>query len=299
MFDNVLVGVDGRPGGDDAVALARQLAAPSARVTLANIYGSAGWPPGSAGMFLDDQRTEAEALLARERDRWPGAGTVEVCSSTVGRGLHELAAHRDADLIVVGSTHRGIPGKVFIADDTRAAFYGAPCAIAIAPHGYAMGTPPLARIGVGYDETLESQRALAAARQVAESTGAQITAMWVIGPEEVRIQAPIPADWPSATTVLVDQAQRALDAIDGVEGIAISGGPREELTKLADDVDLLVVGSRGYGPLGCVLHGSVSSYLERHVASGLLVLPRDPAQLPAAQAPADPRSAEAATPAGR
>jgi nucleotide-binding universal stress UspA family protein len=38
MFDNVLVGVDGRPSGDDAVALARQPAAPGARVTPANIY---------------------------------------------------------------------------------------------------------------------------------------------------------------------------------------------------------------------------------------------------------------------
>ncbi len=278
MFDNVLVGVDGRDGGDDAVVLAQQLASPGARVTLANIYGSAGWPPGSAGVFLDDQRTEAEAFLARERERWPDTTTVGVCASTVGRGLHELAALRDADLIVVGSTHRGIPGKVFIGDDTRAAFYGAPCAIAIAPHGHAMAKTPLIRIAVAYDETPESDRALAAARGLAESTGADITVMSVIGPEHVRRQAPIPADWPAATAALVDQAQRKLAAIDGVEGIAVAGGPREELTKLAEDVDLLIVGSRGYGPLGCVLHGSVSSYLERHVSSALLIVPRDPAE---------------------
>ena len=72
--------------------------------------------------------------------------------------------------------------------------------------------------------------------------------MLVLGPEEVRQKAPLPADWPSATAALVDQAQRTLDAIDGVEGIAVSGGPREELTKLAEDVDLLIVGIRGYGP---------------------------------------------------
>ena len=294
MFDNVLVGVDGRPGGDDAVALAQQLASPDARLTLANIYGSAGWPPGSAGMFLDDQRTEAQAFLARERDRWPGATTVDARASTVGRGLHELAAQRDADLIVVGSTHRGIAGKVFIGDDTRAAFYGAPCAIAIAPHGYATAMTPLTRIGVGYDDTPESQRALDAARGIAESTGAGITVMYVIGPEDVRNQAPLPADWPSATAALVDQAQRKLDAMDGVEGIALSGGPREELTRFAEDVDLLIVGSRGYGPLGCVLHGSVSSYLERHVASALLILTRHPADAAAAD-PAEEQELAQAT----
>lgn len=298
MFENLVVGVDGRPGGDDAVALARQLAAPHARVTLANIYGSTTWPPGSGGLFLEDQRTEARAFLARERDRWPGATTVCAAASTVGRGLHELAAHRRADLLVVGSTHRGIPGKVLVGDDTRAAFNGAPCAIAIAPRGYAGDARPVQRIGVGYDDTAESRRALAAARDIAEQTGAGITAMRVVSLEDVRLQTPLPADWPSTTAALVDQAQRELNALHGVEGVALQGGPREELTKLAADVDLLVVGSRGHGRFGGAFHGSVSSYLEHHCASALLVLPRDPAP-PAGVVAAEQESTEVTTPAGR
>jgi hypothetical protein len=50
-------------------------------------------------------------------------------------------------------------------------------------------------------------------------------------------------------------------------------------------VDLLIVGSRGYGPVGSVFHGSVSSYLERHAASALLVLPRDLDESPSSGAP--------------
>jgi nucleotide-binding universal stress UspA family protein len=297
MFENLVVGVDGRPGGRDAVALARQLGAPHARVTLANIYGSTTWHPGSGGLFQEEQRTGARALLARERDRWPGAATVCAAASTVGRGLHELAAHRGADLLVVGSTHRGIPGKVLVGDDTRAAFNGAPCAIAIAPHGYAADARPLQRIGVGYDDTAESRRALAAARDIAGQTGAGITAMRVVSLEDVRHQTPLPADWPSTTAALVDQAQRELNALSGVEGVALSGGPREELTKLAADLDLLVVGSRGHGRFGGAFHGSVSSYLEHHVASALLVLPRDGAQ-PAGVVAAEIEIAEVSTPAG-
>jgi nucleotide-binding universal stress UspA family protein len=274
MFENVVVGVDGRPGGDDAVALARQLAAPDARVTLANIYGSTSWPPGSGGALLDEQRTAARAFLSRERDRWPGAATVCAAASTVGRGLHELAAHRTADLLVVGSTHRGIPGKVLIGDDTRATFNAPPCAIAIAPHGFALDARSIRRIGVGYDGTDESRRALAAARGIAEHTGAGITVMRVVSLEDVQHQTPLPADWPASAAALVDQAQRELRALDGVERLAVSGGPREELTKLSGDVDLLVVGSRGHGRLGGAFHGSVSSYLQHHVASALLVLPR-------------------------
>ena len=83
-----------------------------------------------------------------------------------------------------------------------------------------------------------------------------------------------------------------------MEGIAVSGGPREELTRLAEDVDLLIVGSRGYGPLGCVLHGSVSSYLERHVSSALLIIRRDSAETTAGSA-AEEAFAEDTTPAGR
>lgn len=37
MFSNVVVGVVGLPGGRDAVALAKQLAAPEVRFTLAYI----------------------------------------------------------------------------------------------------------------------------------------------------------------------------------------------------------------------------------------------------------------------
>ena len=297
MFDNVLVGVDGRSGGEDAVVLAQRLAAPGARVTLANIYGSEHWPPVSGGMLADEQRAGAEALLDQQRDRWPGTTSVSTFAPSVGRGLHELAERHRSDLIVVGSTHRGVPGKVFIGDDTRAAFYGAPCAIAIAPHGYAASQAPLRRIGVGYDDTPESRLALDAARAIAGSGGAAIVVMWVVGQKAVRDQAPIPADWPAAAGVLLDQAQRTLDAIDGVEGTAVLGGPREELTSFAEDLDLLVVGSRGYGPLGCLLHGSVSSYLERHVSSPLLILPRHPA--PAAAQDAEPRQmlARAGTPA--
>jgi hypothetical protein len=65
MFDNVLVGVDGRPGGRDALVLARQLAAPAARLTLANIYGEAGWPPGSARPICWSSDPRTAVSLAR------------------------------------------------------------------------------------------------------------------------------------------------------------------------------------------------------------------------------------------
>lgn len=275
MFDNVIIGVDGRSGGHDAVALAHRLAAPTARVTLAHIYGCEEGLPGSGSMLLRDQLEGGRELLVVERERgWPTAETVCAYATSVGKGLHQIAEQRGADLLMVGSSHHGVAGKVLMGDDTRAALNGAPCAIAIAPHGYELTDTHLQTIGVGYDGRPESRVALEFARGLAQSTGAAITAVWVVTHEDVRCQAPLPADWPAQTEMLVASAQGELDGIGGVTGHAVYGGPREELTKLARATDLLIVGSRGYGPLGSLFHGSVSSYLERHAQSGLLVVPR-------------------------
>jgi hypothetical protein len=51
-----------------------------------------------------------------------------------------------------------------LGDDTRSALNGAPCAVAIAVRGYAEHPRPLVTIGVGYNDTPESEAALALAR---------------------------------------------------------------------------------------------------------------------------------------
>jgi nucleotide-binding universal stress UspA family protein len=59
-----------------------------------------------------------------------------------------------------------------------------------------------------------------------------------------------------------------------VEGHAVYGLTGEELAAFGDSVDLLVVGSRNYGPVRRLVLGSTSDYLERHARCSLLVLPR-------------------------
>jgi hypothetical protein len=48
MFQKVLVGVDGRAGGRDAIALAQQLVASASRLVLADVYGTSALR-GAAG----------------------------------------------------------------------------------------------------------------------------------------------------------------------------------------------------------------------------------------------------------
>ena len=283
MFTNIVVGVDGGPGGRDACLLARRLADPGAIVTLVHVYGSAG--SAAVLRYLPDApRAGARRLVEAEReDTWPEAAAAAVCALSTGRGLHEFAARSSADLIVVGSSSLGIVGKVLLGDDTRAALNGAPCALAIAPWGFARTGAGLNAIGVGFDAEPEAARALEAARELARRLPAALQVTRVVTRQDVRRLAPMPAEFSDAAEALVGHAQARLDTLDGVAGRAVYGDPREELAKLSLRVDLLVVGSRGYGPLGSVFHGSVAGYLERHAASALLVLPRDlpaPAPLP-------------------
>lgn len=273
MFSNVLVGVDGRQGGRDAIALARRLAAPDAKLTLAHI-----WEPflgRGANQLSELERTEGLQLLERER-LWAAADARLVVKGEVpvGHGLHAIAEEHGADLLVVGSTRHALLGRVLLGDDCRASLDGAPCAVAIAARGYAQGPNRLRRIGVGYDDSPESRDALATAYEVAASDGGQIRAMWVVSHQDVREEKPIPADRPAEIDELISRHSARLSELERVVGIATYGGPREELAKFGKDLDLLVVGSRGYGPRGRLCHGSVSRYLVRHAACSLLVVPR-------------------------
>jgi nucleotide-binding universal stress UspA family protein len=53
-----------------------------------------------------------------------------------------------------------------------------------------------------------------------------------------------------------------------------SGKPAEVLIALSETVDLLVIGSRGYGPLKAVLLGGVSGQVIRSAACPVVVVPR-------------------------
>ena len=128
MFKNVLVGVDGSTGGRDAIALARLLSYPSGKLTLVFVRSSE----------IAEDVAESEELLERERSAADlDADLLSVLSLNPGRGLHEQAERRGADLLVVGSCSHGSFGRAMLSDDTRAALNGAPCAVAVAARGYA------------------------------------------------------------------------------------------------------------------------------------------------------------------
>jgi nucleotide-binding universal stress UspA family protein len=276
MFEQVIVGVDGRPTGRDAIALASRLVSPEGKLTLANVHAGELRPVHAVtpGM-VQEERGASHELLERELAAAEvEAELVSFVAPSPGRGLHDLAEERGADLLVVGSCSRGALGRAMLGDDTRAALNGAPCAVGIATRGYAQHPLPLARVGVGYDGSPESEAALAAARAVAAQHRSKLLALEVVSVPTYSFTGLTPPALGDTIDALIADAKERLAALDDVEARAVYGLPGEELAAFGDDLDLLVVGSRNYGPLRRLVIGSTSDYLERHARSSLLVLPR-------------------------
>lgn len=260
------------------------LAEPGARLTLAHVY--AGRPTRGRvsnrlfHAFYERAHADSIQLLEAAREEsGVDSDLIAVGAASVGRGLHTLAEEYEADLLVVGSCGRGAVGRVVIGDDTRASLNGAGCAVAIAPRGYATERPELARIGVGYDFTDESRVALAAARKIAVRRGASVSAINIVAQPVGAYGSPMPSDWGYILEQERQDAAARLRAIEDVDASAIYGAPFEELAAFGDHVDLLVVGSRSYGPVRRLVFGSTSSHLTRHARCPLLVLARGSAEI--------------------
>ena len=280
MYTNVLVAINGLSGDRDAIALAKALGAAhgpgDARLALVNVRLLDAVPArGSNGPFEISETDASHELLERQRRAFAeGAEVVSVAALSVGRGLHQVAEDRGADLIVVGGCRRGPVGRVLAGDDTRAALHHAPCAVAVAPAGYGAGATPITTIGVAYDTSEESEVALAHSALLAGELGAKLRVREVI---ELHVYGA--AGWASAATMIDDPdavaaaAQERIGSIPGAE-IDVALGPiLIELAGLSSEVDLLVCGSRQEGAAKRVLLGSTSDYLSRHAKSPLLVTP--------------------------
>jgi nucleotide-binding universal stress UspA family protein len=275
MFKRIIAGVDEHQGGRDAIALARHLLDDHGELTLAYVYaaGSVAWR-GSGAAYETEQRERAIRLLAdARRDAALEARLLTGAAPSVGRGLHGLAEREGADLLVVGSCRRGMLGRVLIADDTRASLNGAPCAVAIAPAGYADHASTMGEIGVAYDGSPESEHALGVARRLAARHGARLSAFAAVRPPAVTSTGG-PVTIETHPEALIDRAKERIEALGGVEPHAAYGDAAEELALYGASVDLLIVGSRGYGPLGRLVHGSTSARLARIARCPLLILTR-------------------------
>ena len=75
----------------------------------------------------------------------------------------------------------------------------------------------------------------------------------------------------------------------------LHGPAADTLAKEAEDLDLLILGSQGYGPVKGALLGSVSARLMKTAPCAVLVFPRGSGADPGRLEPADERQAHRAS----
>lgn len=278
MFGRIILGFDGTTQSSDALALAK-LFATHAKASIVVSHVVPRPPPFDARTreYVKQVQAHVRAVLDPAVAALTGlvveARPIE--SGSPARGLHELADEEGASLIVVGSTHRGAVGRVMVGSVGEVLLAGAPTAVAVAPNGFAGEAPgSIGVIGVGFNGSPEGHVALRAAAALAAQTGARLRAIAV---EEDFAHARHSLKPPHHTGFpLGEELDRALDeaGVAGAERVVLKGATVSCLCEAGDEVDMLVIGSRGYGPLRHALVGSVSAHLMRSCPVPVVVMPR-------------------------
>lgn len=274
----VLVGLDGREHDADALALAHRLgAALRAKLLLVHVIPP---PPLGRGMveYARQAREEGRDLLARRREEAGDSAETRLLETwPAAFAVNELAGDRRASLLVLGSSHRGPAGRIVPGGTASHLLVHAPCAVAVAPVGYAgSAAKVVTRIGLAYDATPEADVALAAAVDAARSLAVPLRlyhAMHAI---------PSTAAWEKYREFMHEFAHGILDKglrqiPPGVTASAsvLEGHTSEAIAAAAldDGMDLLFVGSRGYGPLREALVRGVSGGLLNCAGCPLVIVP--------------------------
>jgi nucleotide-binding universal stress UspA family protein len=274
-------------------------AAEAARLTGAPLVIVSVQPGGSVldrlsgGEFEMHPETQEPDLLARletetaARDVHAEVRVVE--HSTPARGLAGAIDELQPRLVVLGSTHRGRLGRVLPGSTAERLIHGAPCPIAVVPRGHTMPAAGLRSIGAAFVPTDEGHAALRVAARLAGAAGARLIAVTVLSPKHAEEQAPglLAASTGDQDLSENRYARHRLAATDALEAAVaeVSEGvvtepdvlfqdPVEGLTAASHRVDLMVIGSRAYGPLHAVMLGGVSRRVIVEAACPVLVLPR-------------------------
>lgn len=285
MERRIVIGFDPQNRGDDALALGRVLAEVLAATPV--VATVSAWPANLLGP--DDL---AKAIELDTAEHFARAGEAleglepefrALPRTSPAEALHELAESERAVAIVLGSAHRGSLGRTLLGSVGEALLQGAPCAVAIAPAGYGeRETHKLARIGVAFNGSSEAAVALASAVALAERTHAKLTVLTVAEFPHYGFATALSvlteAEYRDAEReqkqALLDSALADLPAQLGAEGRLISGSPGEALAASSRDFDLLVTGSRGYGPVRRTLLGSATRDLLTESLCPVFVLAR-------------------------
>jgi nucleotide-binding universal stress UspA family protein len=283
----VVAAVDPRREDRGPAALGLLLAKlTGAPLVLAAAYAVDGSVDLHYPAYAEALRGETEQRLESERT-WAAAraGGVDVSTAAIAvtaspaAAIQQLAEESNAAMIVVGSSDRGHAGRVQPGAVTDRLLHGAPCPVAVATKDF--DRDELRLIGAAFVDRADARAALRYACDLATAAGALVRVLTVREPTDWHFSGALDAETLAAVERTSDEvAERTLRAgLDAVPesradgGTILVGRPQDVLATASADLDLLVCGSRGYGPLRTLLLGGVSHALVRQAQCPVLVVP--------------------------
>jgi nucleotide-binding universal stress UspA family protein len=203
------------------------------------------------------------------------------------RALHRLAEEEGAGLVVVGASTRGRSARALLGSTAERVIHGAPCPVAIVPGDLERTT--LGVVGVAFVPSPEGREALHAGSVIADAAGAQLRIIALLKPELGAVEgahadprgvrtneerAETAATHQAALLAAIAEARTATPVGREPQVDVQFGEPEQTLVDVSRHLDLLVMGSRGYGPRLAVLLGGVSRRVAAQAQCPVLVIPR-------------------------
>ncbi len=250
VFDRVVVGVDGSESGFEACRQAAVLATPGAPIEAVTVVhlADAVHTGLNAPRVADQLQSEAEAALERAVEILGERAETRFVNGFVAEALRHEIERADATALVIGTHGHRRATEILIGGVTGELLHTVPCSVLVARPPADPSVFPAAMV-CGIDGSLESDQALATARQLAR-----------------RFDVPL--------RVLVASRGKGVDTARGHLRAPlrelVDEHPVHALVEASRGADIVVVGSRGLHGLRAL--GSVSERVAHQAACSVLVV---------------------------
>ncbi len=291
MSSRVIVGYEGGSAARDALTFAQRWARAADSTLIVVTVHPGGAPPGIQHVDAEwaaYERGEAEKLLAEARAAVSCTAEFRrIEASSAAHGLTDLlTAEPDADppMLVLGSRRARALRRTFPGSTAERMLHGAPAPVVVVPWGYADDERgPITCVTAAFIDTADGRAALDQANQLAAQVHAdRLTVLSVVPATRVIPGLGEPHLFSSGQRAeYQSDLDAALARVDETgAGVAVHGELRDgpvvdALVEIGpDETDLLVCGSRGYGPVRSVLLGGVSGRVVQHARVPVAIVPR-------------------------
>lgn len=268
-----------------------------APLVIVSVHGrdsdSEGAASDEAGGASADAAHAAIAGLQHEVPELAGldADLRAVAGHSAARGIHHVAEQEGAALVVVGATGRGRAERGLVGSTAERVVHGSACPVAVVPAEFE--SSGVAVVGAAFLPSPEGREALHAGAALARAAGAQLRVIAFLKPEFGAVEgAHVDPRGVRDNQGREDAAAAHVETMRAAVAAALSdapevrdvrvdvefGEPEVSLVDISRHLDVLVMGSRGYGPTKAVLLGGVSRRVSAEAACPVLLIPRGTAR---------------------